>query len=164
MSLDNMRWFMPATISKGANHITTYGLFQHKRQCINALRTNRKNRPFGVPLLCRKCVRQVYRTAYRDYRNRGVAGQGLLLARTDVRVENQHTYPVLPLVKTEITYVIKGRINSLTWPSVWTISAEIPPHVECIKDGNIFSPPKSVNKKEVKGCYFQKSHTILLII
>ena len=154
---------MPATISKGANHITTYGLFQHKRQCINTLRTNRKNRPFGVPLLCRKCVRQVYRTAYRDYRNRGLAGQGLLLARTDVRVENQHTYPVLPLVKTEITYVIKGRINSHGRVCELYLQ-KYPPHVECIRDGNIFSPPKSENKKEVKGCYFQKSHTILLII
>ena len=44
------------------------------------------------------------------------------------------------------------------------ICRNTPPHVECIRDGNIFSPPKSENKKEVKGCYFQKSHTILLII
>ena len=45
---------MPATIGDGANHITTkghaFGMFQHKRQCINALKTRQKNRPFGVKI------------------------------------------------------------------------------------------------------------------
>lgn len=39
---------MPTTISQGANRITTYGLFQHKHQCINALKTARRT----VPLVC----------------------------------------------------------------------------------------------------------------
>ena len=144
----NVRYHIGKCLWHISNALTHYLLI--------ATKAYQKNRPFGMPLLCRKCVRQVYRTAYRDYRNRGVAGRGLLLAGTNVRVENQHTYLVLPLVKTEITYVIKGRINSLTWPSVWTISAEIPPTWHA-SETDISSPHQNPKiKRRSKVAIFRK--------